>query len=435
MKYVILKIMNNVIDFITKYAFIFVWIWIVLFNIWEKQSKKLYKYEQRLLDNTNNSIKSNNVESKCFISKISVKKVKAIKIIVFMLYIVFSICSICSLIAYGFKCIIFKKLIYPTISILLTTVLTELLIMLVDKIGKYKTVFRAIYISLYLVLYCLWAYNKTFFIDILVVFITIILYFAFKKSKYKYAVLIVLSGINIIILSKSFNHDKLFVIYNILFSLGTGLIVTEIGNCFVIIEKEKKKISEREIALEDIKYIIYELMEGIFLTFNPLLCHQYDNFNVIKYEQFKKDLIQYLDKDNNECNLICKIQEYIITNIEQLEEYTKNFLKKEKYFILNKIFVRDEIDIIHDMNEIAHNMLIQYKTNNEHGLKVLLKRLIKLYDEVSYVIPEIEDLINQFGKDKIYVEYEIGTLRQVWPNGNRVKANEIYIPKSKRKNK
>lgn len=418
--------MNIIVNFFTKYAFILVWAFILLFNIWETQSGKLYRYEQRIPNKVPNRTTAKN---NSFIFANQKFNIKRIKIILIVVYFIIIICSISFLLAYGFN---HNQLTYALISltlILLATAFTEALAV-IKSLCKFKLYLRSVYIILFMALYCLWAYDKNFFVDLLLIFITLIIYSAFAKSKYNYPVLITLFGINVIILSNSFDNNQISIIHDILFSLGTGLIATGIGNAFFVIEKEKMKINERKLELDDIKFILEESMENIFSTYNPLLCHQYEDFRFINYEQFKKDLIQYLDTaDSN--NLAHELQEEIIYNIELMEEYTKNFLKNEKYFILNKIFNQDEINIIHDLYEISHNMLIQYKAKNNIGLKKLFQCLIRKYDELTTTIPEIEDLINQFGKDKIYVEYEVGTLRQVWPNGEKVKPDEIYKPKSK----
>lgn len=415
--------METIINFFVKYAFVFVWSVIIMFNILNSQSKKLYKYEQRIP--SKNAI-ATKIESNKNIHNNNLTRIRITKIFLISSYCLFIIFSICTLVTYGIKYTKLNSIFNPLLYIIITTLLSEVII---KFIGKFKLLIRSPYIILYFVFYCIWAYNKTFFIDLLIVFASLVLYIIFAKSKYNYCVLYVLLGVNIIVFSNSFDKDKFKVIIDILFSIGTGLIVTGIGNILLVIEKGKKKINERESELDEIKFILEELMENIFLTYSSL--DNSENFYYIHYEQFSKDLIKYID--DKDPDLQHDLKERIISDIEMLEEYTDNFLKKEKYFILNKIFNQNETNAIYSLYETSKNLLIHYKTNNNQALKVLFKRLIKVYDELSSTIPEIEDLINQFGKDKIYVEYEVGTFRQVWSNGDKVKLNEIYKPKSKRK--
>lgn len=421
--------MEKVFDFVANYAFILIWVLIILLNILQKYSKNSYKYEQRI---PNKATPSQELNSKGKSLSFG-KRTSFLRLFLITFYVITLIASIVTITLYGLKFTSLKSASSPLIYVVLNIAFAELMIHYTTLTKFFRYTVRICYTLFCLTLYCLLAYNRSYFVDLLIVFITLILYALFSKSKFKYPILAALIGINFIVLAQSFNSTNLTIIYDVIFALGTGLIVTGMGNIIIVIERDRKKLQERRFELRDIEFILQELMESIYLTYSKRLLYSNDNFYFIDYELFKKDLLSHLKKGN--LNLINDFQERIIHNIIALSDYSNNLYKNEKYLLLNHIFNEDEIDAIYQLYETSTNLIHHYHCNDSARVKILFERLIDDYDNISSVIPEIEDLTNQFGKDKIFAEYEIITFKRVWPNGDKVKPSEIYKPKSNKKSR
>ena len=428
---VVMEKIESFLNLISNYAIIAAWGVIILFLILDRNPPQYYKYEQRIKPKKN---KQKNINEELEVTKniLSSKnrRIKIYNIVFTTLYFLSIIGSIIFTTLYGLKfngMVEFGK--WALTFLMLYIVFSELNILCSESFKNLKLIVRLIGITLALSLYCIFAYGKPFFYDILIVFVTIILYFCFAKTQYKYISLLLLLGVNLIIIGQKFNSAELKVINDILFAFGTGIVVTGVCNIFVMVENKKKLIKERQYEIDVILFFLKDLMEAVYDNLHkPAKCKE-SEFYYINYDKFKNNTIKYLDKKNED--VLKVLDQNVIYELESTSKQLLELYNNRRYFIINNIFTEDEIEELYRMYSVPKSIIEDYNNQDNDKLKSHLKSLFDVYDTLYKTVPEIEDLINQFGKDKIPVEYEVGTMKPVWPNGEKVKYEEIYRPITK----
>ena len=106
--------------------------------------------------------------------------------------------------------------------------------------------------------------NQPFFWDLIIIFLTIVCYFIFYKTKFKYVALLLLLGLNILIVGQKIDTTELKILNEICFAVGTGLIATGIGNILIICENNKRIKIERLKEIDDINLYIENVVENLF---------------------------------------------------------------------------------------------------------------------------------------------------------------------------
>ena len=416
-----------IIKFCSDYSFLIAWIIIFLFAIEGRKNKEFYKYEQRIKKNKDNEF------SKEFNSNIEIKnKDKIIKIICNILFVVTSIGMFITSMLYFLNVITMVNYFNPIYFFVLNT-----LLMFICINRRYNSItniyiIKYTWVFLFILLYCILCYKYEFFLDLLVVLITLVVYFSFRKTKYQYVVLNLLLGINLIVFGQKFKTDEMKVIYDILFALGTGIFTTGICNIFVITEHKKKCTQERLFEITQILYDMEDVMESLFNSFHKKLKCNEDDFYYIEYEKFKLKLNEFLNKTRiNICTIFNKNLTY---SLEEMSKDVYNLYRNKKYFLMNNIFEEGEIEELYRLYSVPKAILNDYKGKDNINIKKHLVQLIEVYNGLFEIIPEVEDYINQFGKDRINAEYEFASMQMIWPDGKKVKTSDIYEPISKNRN-
>ena len=119
-------------------------------------------------------------------------------------------------------------------------------------------------------------------------------------------------------------------------------------------------------------------------------------------------------------------------SLAELSKFSKELYDKKRYFSTNGIFSDREIEELYRLYSVP-KVIVEYTNegkNKETKEKMML--FFNVLKTLSRYFPEIDDKINQFGKNKVFVEYEVGSMKMVWPDGTKVKAEELYIYKKEK---
>lgn len=417
-----------VINFILNNIYIIGWAIIFIFYLLGLSDKQFFKYEQRE-ENKINSINKSKVD-KGF-EKNFIRNTKVVEIIFWILYIItILLCVISTVTLYTNITSINTYFFNPFLYFLLYVIFSTLLVVVKSRLNRTKLLnYLLIVFGFCLIFptYYKFCINQPYFYDGIVIFVTLFINYIFYKGKFKYISLLCLLGFNLIIFGQKFNNLEYKVIYDIMFALGTGLIVTAISNLFAYYEKTKKGKRERSYELELILFEINDFIEFLFYKFRRRIKVKEKSFDNIHYQEFVAELEKYLKRRKvNIFSLVCdEIIEYCNSFIRYCEKIGQN----EKHLIFEEIFYQREIMEIDRLRVISKKINNDINTHNNESLKINIINFFNILHQIAMIVPEIEDLVNGFGKDKIYVEYEVGTLKMVWPNGEKVKANELFESK------
>ena len=212
--------------------------------------------------------------------------------------------------------------------------------------------------------------------------------------------------------------------------MGTGLIATGIGNILIICENNKRIKIERLKEIDDINLYIENVVESLFYDTSKSLKIAISDFEFINYDEFLRTFENFLKRKNS--NIIKILGKNSKESLEELSKFSKEIYDKKRYFSINGIFSDREIEELYRLYSVP-KIIVEYINegkNKETKEKIML--FFNVLKTLSRYFPEIDDNINQFGKNKVFVEYEVGSMKMVWPDGTKVKAEELYIYKKEK---
>lgn len=417
-----------IINFLLNNIYVIGWIIILVLYFLGLSNDKLFKYEQRE-ENKLDTIIETKVDNQ--FKEHAKNRIKIIEIIFLILYIsIILLCIITTVTLYADITSINTYFFNPIMFFLLYVLFSLLLI----KVKSISNTNKILNLLLNILGFCLifptyykFCKDQSYFYDVLVIYTTLLINYIFYKGKFKYISLLTLLGINIIIFGQKFNNLEYKVIYDLLFALGTGLIVTAISNLFSYYEKKKKNKKERTFELNLILIEIHDFVEFLYYKFRKKLkCKEKSFFN-IHYQEFVGKLEKYLKR--KKVNVLPLVCDEIIEYCNSFVHYCEKIAQNEKHFISEEIFYQREIIEIDRLSVISKRINGDIKALNNESLKINIINFFKVLHQISMIVPEIEDLVNGLGMDKIYVEHEIGTFKMVWPNGEKVKKNDLFESK------
>ena len=418
-----------VIEVLKNYAYLIAWAIILFVSLFDKLSdKKFYKYEQRVESKIN---KKTDIDIKKLIEEKNriIKKIRKFDLGVLIVLIISILGSIASTVTMFLNITTIKT----TIFFILLYAITSMLSLLGD-IKYSKKVLKTIYFIIGVIIafptYYFISINQPFFWDLIIIFLTIVCYFIFYKTKFKYVALLLLLGLNILIVGQKVDITELKILNEICFAVGTGLIATGIGNILIICENNKRIKIERLKELDDINLYIENVVENLFYDTSKSLKITISDFEFINYDEFLKTFESFLKRKNS--NIIKILGQNSKEALEELSKFSKEIYDKKRYFSTNEIFSDREIEELYRLYSVP-KIIVEYineRKNKETKEKIML--FFNVLKTLSRYFPEIDDNINQFGKDKVFVEYEVGSMKMVWPDGTKVKAEELYIYKKEK---
>jgi len=418
-----------VIEVLKNYAYLIAWAIILFVSLFDKLSnKKLYKYEQRVEPKLNTKT---NIDVKKLIEEKNriIKKIRKFDLGVLIVLIVSILGSIASTVTLFLNITTIKT----TIFFILLYVITSMISLLGD-ITYSKKVLKTVYFIIGVLIafptYYFISINQPFFWDLIIIFLTIVCYFIFYKTKFKYVALLLLLGLNILIVGQKIDTTELKILNEICFAVGTGLIATGIGNILIICENNKRIKIERLKEIDDINLYIENVVENLFYDTSKSLKIAISDFEFINYDEFLRTFENFLKRKNS--NIIKILGQNSKESLEELSKFSKEIYDKKRYFSTNGIFSDREIEELYRLYSVP-KVIVEYineRKNKETKEKIML--FFNVLKTLSRYFPEIDDNINQFGKDKVFVEYEVGSMKMVWPDGTKVKAEELYIYKKEK---
>lgn len=433
-KYGIINTMKEVIiEVLKNYAYLIAWGIIFFVSIYDKYThKKLYKYEQRIEPNYNKKLDVDITKVRELKSELA-KKIRKSDIIVLVIWVISILGCISSTITMFLHITTINTYIFNPIFFILLYSISSTLYLLGDK--KYsKKILKLVYVIIGVIIsfptYYFACINQPFFWDLIIVFFTLACYFLCYKTKYKYVALLILLGLNILIVGQKMESMELNVLYDICFAIGTGLIATGIGNIFIISKNNKKIKNLRLKELDDFNIYIENVVENLFYDTSKCLKIAINDFNYINYDEFLISLEGFLKRKNS--NLIKILSENSKDAFKELSQFSKELYDKKRYYCSNGIFSDSEIEEFYRIYSVPKAILEYVNEGNNKGAKEKLLLFFYVLKTLSRYFPEIDDNINQFGKDKIFVEYEVGSMKMVWPDGTKVKPEELYTYKKEK---
>ena len=419
------------IDIISNYGIIIAWGLILIFILIDLKKPSIFKYEQRVQSADKSLTKEQEqdiINQINDLNKAINKKEKKLKIInwIFIILIVLSslICIASTIILY-FGVTTINSLLFNPLHSWVLFVLSSLLLTLFNQYNKstkyLKPILSFLAIILILPLYIYYFANQPYFWDLIILVFTLFIFFCFKQTKYKYAVVLILLGINLIMISAKF-YNIINLLYNLLFAIGTGILATGICNIFIIIENRKKKKNERMIYLDTMLFALSELMETLYNDLCKKL-HCTEAFEYIKYEEFKTKFLKLLN--NKRSKVINLLSADTLDNLNFLSKETMDVYKNKKYLMSEGVFKEDELEELYTLYSVPKQIFEKYQQNSNKDVKIKLVLFFEVLHTLSKSIPEVDDLINRFGKEKVFAEYKVGG-GIVCPNGTKVNAEEVY---------
>lgn len=419
---------ENLIKFFLNNMYIICWIIILILYVMNSFSKKFYKYEQRK-ETTETYIyhKMDFLDEK---DKHNFKKkiYESIFGIVYFLSIVLCIGSTVTI--YIGKTDIDTCFFNPIIQFLIYSLCSLLIIDIKSNTSNTKKLSCILILfgfCMIFPIYFKFCKDESYFYDGIIIYLTLFINYLFYKGKFKYISILGLLGINMIIYGQKFYGTPNNVVYNILFAIGTGLIATTISNIFVYCEIKRKNKMERMYELESLLFVLEEFVEDIYSCFRVKLKCAIKDFYYIEYLNFIEKLKAFLNNKRTKALPLADEKIYKSTNF--FISYCDELNKKHNYLIINRIFYEEEVLEIERFGIVARKINDAIKENNNNKLKESILSFFDVLSQITKIVPEIEDRVNRFGKNKIYVEYELGTGRMVWPNGDRVKSHELFKSK------
>lgn len=179
--------------------------------------------------------------------------------------------------------------------------------------------------------------------------------------------------------------------------------------------------------LESLLFVLEEFVEYIYRCFRVKLKCVIKDFYYIEYLDFIDKLSLFLSKKRT--NGLSLLDEKIYNSTNFFISYCDELKKKHNYLVINGVFYEEEVIEIERVGIVARKINDAIEENNNSKLKDSIILFFDILNQLIEIVPEIEDKVNSFGKDKIYVEYEVGTCRMILPNGGRVKSNELFKSK------
>lgn len=422
-----------VIEILKNYAYLIAWAIIFFVSLFNKLSnKQFYKYEQRVQSKINTKT---DIDIKKVIEEKNkrTKKIQKYDAGILIALIVSILGSIISTVTMFLNITTIKTYFLNPIFFILLYVVSSMISLLGDiKHNKkiLKTAYFMIGVLIAFPTYYFIAINQPFFWDLIIIFLTIVCYFIFYKTKFKYVALLLLLGLNILIVGQKVKTIELNVLNEICFAVGTGLIATGIGNILIICENNKRIKIERLKELDDINLYIEDVVENLFYDTSKSLKIAISDFEFINYDEFLSTFENFLKRKNS--NIIKILGQNSKESLEELSKFSKELYDKKQYFSTNGIFSDREIEELYRLYSVP-KVIVEYTNegkNKETKEKIML--FFNVLKTLSRYFPEIDDKINQFGKDKVFVEYEVGSMKMVWPDGTKVKAEELYIYKKEK---
>ena len=419
---------EKLIDFLLNNMYIICWAIILILYAMNIFSKKFYKYEQR------KEITKIDIYHKMFFldkkNKRNLKKkiYETIFRIVYFSSIVLCIGS--TITVYMGKTDIDTYFYNPILQFLIYSLFSLLIIEIKSRTSDTKKLACILILfgfCMIFPIYFKFCNDKSYFYDGIIIYLTLFINYIFYKGKFKYISILGLLGINMIIYGQKFYGTPNNVIYNILFAIGTGLMATAISNIFVYCEKDKRSKIERMYELESLLFVLEEFVEYIYRCFRVKLKCVIKDFYYIEYLDFIDKLSLFLSKKRT--NGLSLLDEKIYNSTNFFISYCDELKKKHNYLVINGVFYEEEVIEIERVGIVARKINDAIEENNNSKLKDSIILFFDILNQLTEIVPEIEDKVNSFGKDKIYVEYEVGTCRMILPNGCRVKSNELFKSK------
>ena len=307
-----------VIEVLKNYAYLIAWAIILFVSLFDKLSnKKLYKYEQRVEPTLNTKT---DVDVKKLIEKNRIIKIRKFDLGVLIVLIISILGSVASTVTMFLNITTIKT----TIFFILLYAITSMISLLGD-IKYSKKVLKTIYFIIGVIIafptYYFISINQPFFWDLIIIFLTIVCYFIFYKTKFKYVALLLLLGLNILIVGQKVDITELKILNEICFAVGTGLIATGIGNILIICENNKRIKIERLKELDDINLYIENVVENLFYDTSKSLKITISDFEFINYDEFVRTFENFLKRKNS--NIIKILGQHSKESLEELSNFSK----------------------------------------------------------------------------------------------------------------
>ena len=279
-----------------------------------------------------------------------------------------------------------KTYLFNPIFFILLYVITSMISLLGDiKHNKkiLKTVYFIIGVLIAFPTYYFIAINQPFFWDLIIIFLTIVCYFIFYKTKFKYVVLLLLLGLNILIVGQKVKAIELNVLNEICFAVGTGLIATGIGNILIICENNKRIKIERLKELDNINLYIEDVVENLFYDTSKSLKIAISDFEFINYDDFLNENGTFVVDEVK--GLISNYLSYVNVYLKSIEEFfiEPNFIAflKDRPDLINSTLIYDNIKLMDEYKKLYYNQ----------GIELLLSGYNSIRDNVLYSLLGMRD--------------------------------------------
>lgn len=423
--------LNNEIlrQMLSKYIYIAFWIIVIGFLVNSYVIKSMYKYEPRNIKQSSKSEKNNfKGNNNNRINK--EKKESAIIKIVKILMVVAGV----GLIVYGFISFISINIKYYVQQIdiyeYLFNILEPLMILELCSIiasgqcdfSSSKRIFNIVSATLLLPISIAMTVHNDLCVDMLVISITLIIVVSFSKTKYYIPIILILLGTHLIVFGNRYLNTT--QVDEIMFALGTGLVTTGICNIFTIIETIVKQKNERKCQIDAISREIKRILREMFVLTKKKIKYPSDNWYDLEYDDYKNIILKYLKRRNLTFDLL--INNNLLETFEKISSIINSISLNEMYYVTNDVLDIDEVDALKEIGIVFKNILEDYKSKN---IKTYKSDFCLFFDKMRYLsncIPEIKEGLYAMGKNKVNVEWEVGTMRMVWPDGKKVNPREFY---------
>lgn len=419
--------MDKYITIIVDNAYIALWLYILISSLTGKSTIKMFKYKQRTLPfdlNDKESEKKAKEEYKNLKNEIFVyeKYIKLTTIITGILSPVLIFLHF--YFGYFIICIEFFPLIF-TIAIFMLTIKPY-------TISKFCRNFLWIIDFIYFILiYGYYCYGKSYFIDVLVVIITVLVFIISKKYKYENRITVILLGLNLLFLNEKYlDFDMYRIYYNIILSISTGILASGIIMMFSDHENKVKNKKVREYHLDNISGSINILLETIFDYMYIEDKSKY--FDYVVYDEFKKDYETLCNSGHD--NIEKTFEDHIVSSLKWCANEIKEVLKHRSNLEINLTIDYFETIALQEFLYYSEECVSAFRDFDMTKYEKDIAKLFFKIEQLSGEINEIKDMLEQIGKEKLEVHMEVGTLRYVWSDGTKITTEEfIEYEKNKKR--
>lgn len=283
-----------------------------------------------------------------------------------------------------------------------------------------------------LAIYTKYSWGENYFFDGIFVALTLTTFLTAKKFHYAERVTVFLLGFNMIIVNEKYLYaDSFNLLRNIIFAMATSILASAVILIFTDYEDRKKRLKLRQFMIDELKDGLESLVECLYDDFYygkeclPFSCMNYDKF----VEEFTQNCL-----DEN-FDILSLMESSVNCELEFCIKRINTISKRSDEFRLNKVFNWNEIIEIEELGFYFKKILSFYRKKDNRRVEECFSHFFKKLDFIAYQLDEIDNMIQSFGKEKIIVHYEIGTMRPVWSDGTKITANDYVKYKERQKDR